>query len=135
MTALPESGRVALVRQRRYLVERATPPGSAGEATLVDLSCLDDDAQGEPLTVLWEHELDARVLDLHLFNAEDTGLGKKSLRPSLGDGYSRYAVPFVSTSISTRQWSLEPHSSTPFNARVRTLSWKPREANAWSICT
>ena len=24
---------------------------------LVDLSCLDDDAQGEPLTVLWEHEL------------------------------------------------------------------------------
>ena len=34
-----------------------------GEATLVDLSCLDDDAQGEPLSILWEHELDARVLD------------------------------------------------------------------------
>ena len=34
-----------------------------GEATLVDLSCLDDDdAQGEPLAVLWEHEIDARVL-------------------------------------------------------------------------
>ena len=30
---------------------------------LVDLSCLDDDAQGEPLSVLWEHEIDARVLD------------------------------------------------------------------------
>ena len=32
-----------------------------GEATLVALSCLDD-TQGEPLSVLWEHELDARVL-------------------------------------------------------------------------
>ena len=37
-------------------------PPATGEATLVDLSCLDDDAQGEPLAVLWEHEIDARVL-------------------------------------------------------------------------
>ncbi len=59
----PEPGRVAHVRQRRYLVERVTFPPSTGEATLVDLSCLDDDAQGEPLTVLWEHELDARILE------------------------------------------------------------------------
>ena len=57
-----EPGQVALVRQRRYLVERVVPPPASGEATLVDLSCLDDDAQGEPLSVLWEHELDARVL-------------------------------------------------------------------------
>ena len=56
-------GRIALVRQRRYLVENVTPPPSPAEATLVDLSCLDDDAQGEPLSVLWEHELDARVLE------------------------------------------------------------------------
>ncbi len=69
MTALspepgrPEPGRVALVRQRRYLVENVTPPPSPGEARLVDLSCLDDDAQGEPLSVLWEHELDAHVLE------------------------------------------------------------------------
>ena len=34
-----------------------------GQATLAALSCLDDDAQGEPLSVLWEHELDARVLE------------------------------------------------------------------------
>ena len=37
-------------------------PSVADEATLVHLACLDDDAQGEPLSVLWEHELDARVL-------------------------------------------------------------------------
>ena len=60
--APPEPGRIAFVRQRRYLVEGVTPPSTAGEASLVNLSCLDDDAQGEPLTVLWEHELDARVL-------------------------------------------------------------------------
>ena len=62
-TLLPEPGRIALVRQRRYLVEKVTLPPSSAEATLVDLSCLDDDAQGEPLSVLWEHELDARVLE------------------------------------------------------------------------
>ena len=60
---LPEPGRIAFVRQRRYLVEDVTAPPASGEATLVDLSCLDDDAQGEPLSVLWEHELDARVLE------------------------------------------------------------------------
>ncbi len=52
MTALsPEPGRIALVRQRRYLVENVTSPPSPDEAMLVDLSCLDDDAQGEPLSV------------------------------------------------------------------------------------
>ena len=61
--ALPEPGRVAFVRQRRYLIEEVSEPSSEGEATLVGLSCLDDDAQGEPLSVLWEHELDARVLE------------------------------------------------------------------------
>ncbi|MDE0164746.1 MAG: DISARM system SNF2-like helicase DrmD [Bryobacterales bacterium] len=64
MTApCPEPGQIALVRQRRYLVENVTAPSSSTEATLVDLSCLDDDAQGESLSVLWEHELDACVLE------------------------------------------------------------------------
>ena len=59
----PEPGRIAFVRQRRWLVEEVAEPGGEGEATLVHLSCLDDDAQGQPLAVLWEHELDARVLE------------------------------------------------------------------------
>ena len=52
-----EPGRIALVRQRHYLVERVTPPPSPEQARLVDLSCLDEDAQGAPLSVLWEHEM------------------------------------------------------------------------------
>ena len=62
-TPTPEPGRLAFVRQRRWLVEEVSEPGGEGEATLVWLSCLDDDAQGQPLAVLWEHELDARMLE------------------------------------------------------------------------
>ena len=62
MQTIPEPGQIALVRQRRYLVEDVTAPSAPQDASLVGLSCLDDDAQGEPLTVMWEHELDARVL-------------------------------------------------------------------------
>ena len=60
---IPKPGQIAHVRQRRYLVEDVIAPPANGEATLVHLSCLDDDAQGEPLSVLWEHELDACVLE------------------------------------------------------------------------
>lgn len=60
---IPKPGQIAHVRQRRYLVEEVAKPAVADEATLVHLSCLDDDAQGEPLSVLWEHELDAHVLE------------------------------------------------------------------------
>ncbi len=59
----PKPRRVAHVRQRRYLVEKVVSPVSPGDATLVDLSCLDDDAQGDSLSVLWEHELDAQILE------------------------------------------------------------------------
>ena len=37
---LPEAGRIAFVRQRRYLVEEVVPSSMIGEATLVDLSCV-----------------------------------------------------------------------------------------------
>src|SRR6516164_6185516 len=55
-------GQIARVRQRQYLVEEIVAPPASGDATLVRLSCLDDDAQGQALEVLWEAELDAEVL-------------------------------------------------------------------------
>lgn len=58
----PEPGQLVGVRQRRYLVEDVVPPPELNQATLVRLSCVDDDAQGQALEVLWERELDARVL-------------------------------------------------------------------------
>src|SRR5260370_41691301 len=59
---LPQAGQIARVRQRQYLVEAVVPPVAAGDATLVRLSCLDDDAQGQELEVLWEAELDGKLL-------------------------------------------------------------------------
>ncbi len=58
----PQPGEIVRVRQRLYLVEETTPPPNAGDSTLVRMSCVDDDAQGQPLAVLWEHELDPEVL-------------------------------------------------------------------------
>ncbi len=55
----PREGDIVRLRTRSYLVEQVTP-GPAG--CHVRAACLDDDAQGEILEVVWEVELDAEVL-------------------------------------------------------------------------
>ena len=68
---LPAPGKIAVVRHRQYLVTAVhpSPPGQPGQ-TRVELTCLDDDAAGRELEVLWERELGARVIE-----PEDKGLG------------------------------------------------------------
>ncbi|HVR70301.1 MAG TPA: hypothetical protein VMT87_05585, partial [Vicinamibacteria bacterium] len=44
------------------MVEEVVPPPAPGDQTLVRAACLDDDAQGDRLEVLWEREVDAEVL-------------------------------------------------------------------------
>jgi hypothetical protein len=61
--APPLPGQVVKVRSRQYLVGGVVPAPNIGDQTLVRLSCLDDDAQGAHLEVLWEKEVDAQVLD------------------------------------------------------------------------
>jgi superfamily II DNA or RNA helicase len=58
---LPEISDIVHVRQRTYLVEDVVRD-SEGSHTLVELSCVDDDAAGEFLQVVWELEIDARVV-------------------------------------------------------------------------
>ena len=58
----PAPGQIARVRQRLYLVERVVSPSAVGDSTLVALSCVDDDAQGQPLEVLWQQEIDREIL-------------------------------------------------------------------------
>lgn len=60
---LPEQGVLVRVRSRQYLVEDVFPPPDGSSQTLVRLSCVDDDAQGTNLEVLWEKEIDAQVLE------------------------------------------------------------------------
>ena len=59
---LPQPGQIARVRQRLYLVEHVKKGKRVKDATLVSLSCVDDDAQGQPLEALWENELDAEIV-------------------------------------------------------------------------
>ena len=59
---LPTPGEIVRVRSRRYLVEGVTPGPEPGDQTFVRLSCLEDDAEGEELEVLWEAEIDAQRL-------------------------------------------------------------------------
>ena len=75
--ALPKPGEIVQVRQRQYLVEGVTAPVDPGDCTTVTLSCVNDDAQGEPLEVLWELEPDAYVLTGNGWDA----LAKKGFDP------------------------------------------------------
>jgi superfamily II DNA or RNA helicase len=59
MAEVPEVGQIVGVRQRRYFVEEVVAPEAGDDSTLVRMSCLDDDAQGQPLEVLWEKEVDS----------------------------------------------------------------------------
>jgi superfamily II DNA or RNA helicase len=63
LTTAPARGQVVRVRQRQYLVEDVEPATSAADSPLVRLACLDDDAQGQPLEVLWDLEPDAEILN------------------------------------------------------------------------
>ncbi len=58
----PEPGAIVRVRQRLYLVEDVSSAPRPGDATVVRMSCVDDDAQGQALDVLWELELDAEIV-------------------------------------------------------------------------
>lgn len=66
---LPKPGQIVRVRQRHYLVERTTAGRRAADCTLVGLSCVEDDAQGQPLEVLWEIEVDTKILDGEAWDA------------------------------------------------------------------
>ena len=57
-----QTGQIVQVRSRPYLIEEVVLPIEPGQDTLVRLSCLADDAQGDRLEVLWEREVDASVL-------------------------------------------------------------------------
>ena len=70
---VPRAGQIVGVRQRLYLVDQVVDPVNPHDSTLVQLSCVDDDAQGQPLEVLWERELDARVLSGEAWESPPNG--------------------------------------------------------------
>jgi len=59
-TALPAPGEVVRCRTRAWLVDAVEP---SPHGTKVSLACIEDDAQGEELEVLWEAELDTQMIN------------------------------------------------------------------------
>lgn len=79
-----QPGQIARVRTRKYLVEGVVPPPSPDDQTLVRLACLEDDSAGQLLDVLWEREVDAKILD----DASWAGVAAKGFDPP--DIFSAY---------------------------------------------
>lgn len=107
---LPDPGAIVYVRQRQYLVEQIVAPPSPGEATVVHLSCIDDDAQGQPLQVLWEHELDAEIRSAESWNK----LADRGFDPA--DRFAAY--------LNTMRWNCVTSTDArllqaPFRAGIR----------------
>jgi superfamily II DNA or RNA helicase len=61
-------GAVARVRTRTWLIEDLSLD-AAGLPDIVSLACLDDDAQGDRLEVVWPLELDTHILDREAWQA------------------------------------------------------------------
>lgn len=59
---VPKRGELVQVRSRRWLVEDVVP-NSSGQSPLVQLACVDDDAQGQSLDVFWDYEIDRLILE------------------------------------------------------------------------
>lgn len=80
---IPTEGQIVRVRQRQYLVEDITP-GNRGDQTLVRLACIEDDAQGQLLEVLWEKELDRELMTEEAWDQ----IAKRGFdQPNLFSGY------------------------------------------------
>lgn len=58
----PQQGNFVRVRSRLYLVDQVAQD-APDEDAVVHLSCLDEDAQGARLSVLWQSEVDAQIVD------------------------------------------------------------------------
>ncbi|MFO1431494.1 MAG: DISARM system SNF2-like helicase DrmD [Candidatus Competibacteraceae bacterium] len=76
-TPIPTPGDLVRARSRTYLVEAVEADRQDPKQALVRLACLDDDAQGESLEILWGLELDTAILDQAVWQS----LGQRGFDP------------------------------------------------------
>lgn len=115
---VPEVGQVVAARGRQWLVERVREGEAPDQSPLLELACLDDDAPGKRLDMLWDLELGARSIEPRL-----QGLGTpKRLDPPAHFGAYLHALKWsaVSAADATRFQApfragikLMPHQLTP----------------------
>ena len=112
---IPDPGQIVLVRSRQFLVEDVTLPPEPWHQTLVRLSCLDDDAQGAPLEVLWEQEVDAQIVDAASWNTvSKTGFDS----PRRFSAYLHALRWNCVTSTNPR------HFQSPFRAGIEVMAYQ-----------
>jgi SNF2 family DNA or RNA helicase len=80
------------------------------DSTLVRLSCIDDDAQGQTLEILWEKELDNRILSDEAWDS----IARRGFDP--GSQFSAY--------LNTLRWNCVTSTNprllqSPFRAGIR----------------
>jgi SNF2 family DNA or RNA helicase len=106
----PQVGQLVRVRQRLYLVEEVVAPPRMRDSTVAKLSCVEDDAQGQPLEVLWDREIDARILS----GEEWEGIAQRGFDPP----------EYFSAYLNTLQWNCVTSTDasllqSPFRAGIR----------------
>jgi superfamily II DNA or RNA helicase len=114
-SATPEVGQIVRVRQRSYLVEQAFAPVNPPDSSRVALSCIDDDAQGQQLEVLWERELDAAILTAEAWES----IASRGFDPP--DRFSAY--------LNTLRWNCVTSTDptllqSPFRAGIKLDSYQ-----------
>jgi hypothetical protein len=117
-SSAPEVGQIVRVRQRLYLVEGLVPRPRPQDSTLVELSCIEDNAQGQELKVLWERELDAARSDGGGVGADCPGFD---------------SAEYFSAYLNTLRWNCVTSTDasllqSPFRAGIRldAFNWSHR---------
>lgn len=107
---IPNPGQIVRVRTRTYLVEAVETDERAAEEPLVRLACLDDDAQGVKLDVIWNLELDTEILDKETWKS----IGKNGFDPP------RYFSAYIHTLRWNCVTATDPRLfQSPFRAGIR----------------
>lgn len=109
----PSRGDVVVVRQRQYLVEDVVPPARVGDDRLHRLVCLDDDAQGREVSLIWRHELGARTI-----RPTEQGLG----RPEKFDEPRHFAAYLHALKWSSVTATEAGLFQAPFRAGIHLLN-------------
>lgn len=110
---VPHAGQVLAARGRQWLIESVESGRDYKESPLLRLACLDDDAPGRKLEMLWDLELGARVIE-----PEAYGLGKPDrLDPPAHFGAYLHALKWSAVSAA------DPNRfQAPFRAGIKLMA-------------
>lgn len=107
---IPKPGHTVRLRTRTYLVEAVEEHANDPGLAIVHAACLDDDAQGEKLEVVWGLELDTEILDQEAWKS----LGEK------GFDHPRFFGAFLHTLRWNCVTATDPNLfQAPFRAGIR----------------